>query len=123
MKKGLFLLFCWVGLGGFFSETFGQIQRIDTIPSAGKGSVMGYLQDSTGYTIPMAHVFLIQGKDTVKLVSDLDGRFTYKGISSDTVRLWVSAVGYKTIEEDYIPSQHGADIRVLLKEEIFTWRK
>ena len=112
--SGLFLF------GALLVETFGQIQRMEPLAGSKDEGIRGILQDSTGLPIAYAHLFLIQGKDTTGLVSDAEGRFSYVGKLSDTIRLSVSVLGYKKVEENYIPKKHGFHIRILLQEEVFS---
>lgn len=75
--------------------------------------------DSTGKTgIPFAHVFLICGRDTTKLVADVKGFFLYKGLLADTIPFRVSSVGYKTLQANYILKIHSSQVRIVLQYDM-----
>ena len=106
----IFFIFCSREVLGQLSRASGNTSSID--------GVRGGVRDSSGRAgIPFAHVHFIHGKDTVPVASDMYGYFSYKGIIADTMRLRVTAVGYKTLEENYYPKVHGFNLLVRLQAE------
>ena len=104
----------------FFSQNgFGQIISEKISYQGGTVPVLlGRISDTTRLSaVPLAHVLLMHKNDTVKLVADLSGRFYYNGQLSDTMRVQVTAIGFKPFSGLYIPKRHGLDIGILLKQD------
>jgi len=98
-----------------------QIQRVDTVGDIDLQGLQGQVVDSAKRLgIPYAHVFLVRGRDTIKLAADVDGRFSYPGTLTDTIQLLVSAVGYEVLNDSYLPLQHGPRVKILMRFKTFS---
>lgn len=88
MKKVLFLL---VTL--FFNyAAYSQTSR----------DISGVVKDSTGTSIIAATVKYVVGKDTSFTRTDLDGKFTLRGVKSSEFLLTVTSLGYQTFNRRYL---------------------
>ena len=110
--------FWFVGMFVFTYGSFGQIVTERTKYQRSTRELWGRISDTTRLgAVPLAHVFLMDRKDTVKLVADLSGRFYYNGRLADTMQVQVTALGFKPFIGQYIPKKHGLDICVQLQQE------
>ena len=90
----LVLIFCL----GLFSvcEVNAQIVPERVSYQHSSMELYGRISDTTRLgAVPLAHILIWHEKDTTKLVSNLVGRFTYKGRLADTMQVQVTALGFK----------------------------
>ena len=68
--------------------------------------------------VPYAHVFFIHGKDTIPLVCDAIGVFSWHTAHvPDTLQVRVTAIGYKTLEAHYYPKTQGNRLLIRIQQE------
>jgi len=118
MKKDVLLYVLFFLLSWAIPRTSsGQIQSQRSYGDMTLG-VDGIVTDSTGkMRVPFAHVFFVRGKDTAVVVADVNGRFRYRGLLADMMRVRVTAVGFKSFEGMYRPKVDGLSILIKMRQE------
>jgi hypothetical protein len=72
--------------------------------------VSGKVVDTTGAAIAEANILLIVGADTLKRVSDKQGRFDFKGIKAKEISLNISMMGYRPYLGSFVLSAKTTDL-------------
>ena len=65
--------------------------------AGGGGTIKGNIIGPMGSPVPMANVFLTVGGQLRGAVTDLDGKFTIKPITSGSYDLYVTSIGFDTL--------------------------
>ena len=75
--------------------------------------VSGVVIDSTKAAISRANVLIIAGTDTLKTLSSEDGEFSFNKIKTDTFKLNISSIGYKSYSGKF---SFGKEKSLILKD-------
>jgi len=110
-KSTLLLIFAFSFF--FVSTTTAQTSR----------KVNGTIVDTAGVAIAEANILLIAGSDTLKRVSDKEGKFEFRGIKGDKINISVSIVGYQTYVADVTISDKSTTLAAIALKTSGTFLK
>ena len=66
----------------------------------GQSQLSGYLKDSKGLPVINMNVRLLSDTETQIELTDLDGKFEFKGLSGNKYKLLISSMSYQTVEQE-----------------------
>lgn len=65
-------------------------------------TVSGVIKDTTGEGITGANIWLIEGKDTLRTISNEMGKFTLTNVPGTVFILWINRFGYGTLYKEFV---------------------
>ena len=113
-----FWITCFILCILFPCLSYGQTVGISGYMDEDVRGLVGHVSSDKGGGVPYAHVFFMHGKDTIPLVCDAVGTFSW-GVARvpDTLQVRVTAVGYKTLDVSYSPKNQGNRLYIRMQQE------